>query len=64
MKPRFLVDTQLPPALADHLAARGRHAEHVTRIALGAASDKEIWTYAKKSQMVLIRKDEDFASAA
>lgn len=64
MKPRFLVDAQLPPALADYLSARGYHAEHVARAGLRAATDKQIWLYAQISKMVLISKDEDFASAA
>jgi predicted nuclease of predicted toxin-antitoxin system len=64
MKPRFLVDAQLPPALADQLSSYGYHAQHVARIGLRAASDKAIWAHAKQSGMVLITKDEDFVSGA
>jgi len=64
MKPRFLVDAQLPPALADRLSSVGYYAEHVTRVGLGAASDNAIWAYAEQHQMTLITKDEDFVSAA
>jgi predicted nuclease of predicted toxin-antitoxin system len=59
MNPRFLVDAQLPPALADHLSSIG-----LNRVDLGAASDSVIWAYAKQSEMVLISKDEDFVSTA
>jgi predicted nuclease of predicted toxin-antitoxin system len=64
MKPRFLIDAQLPPALADQLLAQGYHAEHVVRIGLGTASDKAIWEQASRSDMVLITKDEDFVSGS
>jgi predicted nuclease of predicted toxin-antitoxin system len=49
--------------LADQLSSLGYHAEHVSRVGLRAATDDEIWTYAKQHEMVLICKDEDFASA-
>jgi predicted nuclease of predicted toxin-antitoxin system len=64
MKPRFLVDAQLPPALADHLSSIGCYAQHVSRVGLGAATDNAIWVYAEQSGMVLITKDEDFVSAS
>lgn len=38
---RFLVDAQLPPALARLLTARGHHADHVTDIGRGDAPDRE-----------------------
>jgi predicted nuclease of predicted toxin-antitoxin system len=60
MKPRFLVDAQLPPALADRLSSIGYYAEHVARVGLGGAGDNAIWAYAKQSGMILITKDEDF----
>ncbi|MGQ3285273.1 DUF5615 family PIN-like protein [Bosea sp. (in: a-proteobacteria)] len=43
MTPRFLIDAQLPPALAERLAAAGFEASHVHRIGLGGASDLAIW---------------------
>jgi predicted nuclease of predicted toxin-antitoxin system len=64
MKPRFLVDAQLPPALADRLSSMGYYAEHVARVGLGGAGDNAIWAYAKQSGMILITKDEDFVSTA
>lgn len=57
---RFLVDAQLPPALARMLADRGHVAEHVGDIGLLSASDAEIWTYALDHDATLITKDEDF----
>lgn len=58
---RFLVDAQLPPALARWLAASGHEAEHVGDIGLGGAEDRAIWSYAVGVGAVVISKDEDFA---
>jgi predicted nuclease of predicted toxin-antitoxin system len=58
---RFLVDAQLPPALARWLAAKGHEAEHVVDRGMQAASDAAIWDYALASSTVIITKDEDFA---
>ena len=59
---RFLVDAQLPPALARLLAAKGFEAQHVYDIGLSEAEDRLIWDHAKKSGAVIISKDEDFIS--
>lgn len=59
---RFLVDAQLPPALARMLNANGFDAEHVCDVQLGEASDTAIWDYAMKTQATIPTKDEDFAS--
>jgi predicted nuclease of predicted toxin-antitoxin system len=61
---RFVVDAQLPPALAAHLSAQGFKAEHVNRIGLGPAEDSDIWAYAIEHRAVLITKDGDFAALA
>lgn len=58
---RFLVDAQLPPALAVLLAERGHVAEHVTDIGPGDAPDRELWRYALAHRAVIVTKDEDFA---
>jgi predicted nuclease of predicted toxin-antitoxin system len=58
---RFLVDAQLPPALARWLVGRGFEAEHVADCEMQAASDAEIWDYAVRVGAVIITKDEDFA---
>lgn len=59
---RFLVDAQLPPALARFLSDAGHQAEHVYDIGMAAASDREIWGYAHQNRAVIITKDEDFVS--
>ena len=58
---RFLIDAQLPPALALWLAANGHEATHVGDLGMQAASDAKIWQYALVSSSVIITKDEDFA---
>lgn len=57
---RFVVDAQLPPALARLLASHGHQAEHVADIGLLEAGDSSIWRYAMENQAVLVTKDEDF----
>jgi predicted nuclease of predicted toxin-antitoxin system len=57
---RFLVDAQLPPALARMLTSEDFYAEHVYDIGLGNAGDNAIWQYAKQVQATIITKDEDF----
>ncbi len=59
---RFLVDAQLPPALARLLSAHGHVAEHVTDIGPPDAPDRELWRYALQNDAVLVTKDEDFPS--
>ncbi|MGH6923725.1 MAG: DUF5615 family PIN-like protein [Propylenella sp.] len=61
---RFIIDAQLPPALAWHLIAAGHEAEHVNEIERGAATDAEIWAYAVEAEAVIVTKDEDFAALA
>lgn len=43
---RFLVDAQLPPALARWLTEQGHHAQHVADIGMMAATDNQIWQWA------------------
>ena len=57
---RFLIDAQLPPALARRLTALGHLAEHVDDVNLTSASDRHIWDYAVDHSAVVITKDEDF----
>ena len=57
---RFLVDAQLPSALAAYLRSAGHEAEHVQQIGLGAASDRAIRRHAGATGAVLITKDVDF----
>ncbi len=61
---RFLVDAQLPPALARWLVSEGHDASHVLDHGLESAPDEQIWAYAKKADAALITKDEDFSILA
>lgn len=58
---RFLVDAQLPPALARWLTSQGQKAEHVMDLDLHRASDPEIWRFAEATSAVIVTKDEYFA---
>ena len=57
---RFLVDAQLPPALARRIETLGHSADHVFDCGLAAATDDAIRTYAAKIGAVIVTKDEDF----
>jgi predicted nuclease of predicted toxin-antitoxin system len=46
---RFLVDAQLPPALARWLRDAGCEAEHVEDAGLRAAADGAIWAQALRT---------------
>lgn len=59
---RFLVDAQLPPALARVLTERGHLAEHVHDVGLEAAPDVDLWRYALEHEAVLVTKDQDFVN--
>jgi predicted nuclease of predicted toxin-antitoxin system len=57
----FIVDAQLPVALAKAICAEGYKAEHVARALQLDAEDTEIWELAKRDSLVIISKDDDFA---
>lgn len=57
---RFVVDAQLPLALAKQLGARGHDAVHVLDLGMLEASDSAIWHYAVESESIIVTKDEDF----
>jgi predicted nuclease of predicted toxin-antitoxin system len=57
---RYLIDAQLPPALARFLTANGEDAVHVLDVKMMEASDSEIWDLTMQEEMVIITKDEDF----
>ena len=59
---RFVVDAQLPPALARHLTTLGHEAEHVGDAGLLTAADARIWEYATAIGAVVVTKDEDFVT--
>ncbi len=58
---RFVVDAQLPPALARRLETLGHTAEHVADRGMASASDNVIRDYAASVGAVIVTKDEDFA---
>lgn len=61
MKIEFIVDAQLPVALAKSICDAGYTAEHVGRALRLDAEDTEIWDLAKRDTLVIISKDDDFA---
>lgn len=58
---KFLVDAQLPPALARWLREAGCDAQAVREVGLREADDGAIWQHAEASGCVIVTKDEDFA---
>ena len=61
---RFLVDNQLPAALATLLHEQGHDAEHVLELGLAQGKDNPIWQHAIATQAAIVTKDEDFAEWA
>lgn len=61
---KFLVDHQLPPALARFIATQGHQAEHVRDLGLMEADDTVIWEHANVRGLVIVSKDEDFTFLA
>jgi len=59
---KFIVDAQLPPALAQCLTRLGHEAEHVVNVGLLGADDRSIQQYADEHNLVVITKDEDFTA--
>ena len=59
---KFIVDAQLPPALARCLVRLGHESEHVLNVGLLGADDRSIQQYAAEHNIVVITKDEDFAA--
>lgn len=57
----FLVDEQLPPALAVWLRSQGYQATHIHDLGLGAAGDNDIWEVCLRDETIIITKDRDFA---
>jgi predicted nuclease of predicted toxin-antitoxin system len=57
---KFLIDNQLPAALADYLKKRGFDCEHVLHLGLGEASDTDICEYAIAQKAIIVSKDQDF----
>jgi predicted nuclease of predicted toxin-antitoxin system len=56
----FLIDANLPLALAPALIQAGHRALHVEDAGLRHADDNEIWDYALQHKAIELAKDEDF----
>ena len=61
---KFLVDHQLPPALAEFLGGLGHESRHVREIGLKSDDDLTIWKFAVANDFALISKDQDFFDLA
>jgi len=59
---RFLVDAQLPPALALWLGDHGCSATPVRELGLRESDDGSIWTFATSGHWTVLTKDEDFVA--
>jgi predicted nuclease of predicted toxin-antitoxin system len=57
---KFIVDNQLPIALANYLRERGFDCQHVLEAGLSEALDTEICRHADLEDRIIISKDEDF----
>ncbi len=60
----FLIDAQLPPALAVQLCAAGHDAVHVIAVLPGNAPDIALLNHAAAHGQVIISKDADFVMLA
>ena len=56
----FLIDAQLPPALAQWIKSQGQNATHVFELGLHQADDSTLWQAARRMGATIISKDEDF----
>ena len=57
---RFVVDENLPDALADWLSERKHDVAHVRHWLGGGADDAHIWSRALAEQRIVVTKDNDF----
>ncbi|UPJ65918.1 DUF5615 family PIN-like protein [Bradyrhizobium sp. 191] len=57
----YLIDAQLPPALAEALRRAGYDAAHVAEFGMANAIDGVIWNEATSRSAVLVTKDRDFS---
>jgi predicted nuclease of predicted toxin-antitoxin system len=57
---KFIVDANLPPALARWLASEGHDACHVNDLGMTSTPDRAIWQYACDMAACIVTKDEDF----
>lgn len=57
---KFLVDAQLPPAVAEWLRSRGHEAVHLNDLGMKDAGDGTVWDMAVTNEWVVLSKDKDF----
>jgi predicted nuclease of predicted toxin-antitoxin system len=57
---RFLVDMNLPPAMADWLRSEGHDAVHVREIGLAQLPDREVFMRAAEDGRIVVTFDLDF----
>ena len=57
---KFLIDNQLPVALARFMAERGVACQHVRDLGFDTSSDEEIWRFSLANQYTIVSKDDDF----
>jgi predicted nuclease of predicted toxin-antitoxin system len=56
---RFLIDAQLPPALAAWLRRKGHDAAPVRELGMRDADDGAIWSRAAADNAIIVTMDED-----
>lgn len=60
---KFLVDAQLPPALAVWLRGKGYDAVHVEDAALRDSDDAQVREFAVVQERIVVTKDRDFVAS-
>jgi predicted nuclease of predicted toxin-antitoxin system len=61
---RFLFDQNLSRHLVGQLRDSVPDCQHVTDVGLDTATDEEIWSHARESDLVICSKDSDFRQLA
>ena len=61
---RFLIDENLPVALAGWLTGHGHQAEHTSALGLNSTPDLDIAHHALQTNAVIVTKDSDYLSFA
>ncbi len=59
---QFVVDAQLPPALARWITSQGYDARHLIDLGMLGAKDQEIWALGHDEGSIIVSKDRDFAA--
>ena len=61
---RFLLDMNLPPAIAEWLQSKGHDAVHIREIGLGRLPDREVFARAAEEGRIVVTFDLDFGEIA